>query len=229
MYRISVKKLEDDKVLGLASINVDGKFVFNNIRLMKSSNMESGFYLSMPSYKNKDGEWKSLFNPMTRDMNDVLNKACAKALESNKDVMFGPENIDINIVAKESKLKNVKGDVTMYVGGDFVCDSIHIKENSATKELYVAMPSYKNKDGEYKDYCHPITAEYKTEFDNNALDIYTCVVDMKKEQVEKSMQVVDKPEKTKDKSADTSFVPIADAIYEDAPSMSIDDSPIILR
>ena len=220
MYKVSVKKMEDEKILGLASITVDDNFVFNNIRLVKSKNTASGFYLSMPSYKNKDGEYVSFFNPMTKEMNDLLVTACIKALEAEKAVVWGQKESDIDISVKESKLNNAVADATMYINGDFVCSSIHLNQNKKTKELYVAMPSYQTKDGEYKDYCHPITAEFKKWLDNEIIDKYQGMVIDKQWDTEKTMKLVDeqprmdkKMDAKEQKYADSPYIPLEDAPF----------------
>ncbi|MFI3228395.1 MAG: SpoVG family protein [Clostridia bacterium] len=38
---------------------------------------------------------------------------------------------------------------------------------------FVAMPSYKNAKGDYVEYCHPITKEFKKELDQEILDAFS--------------------------------------------------------
>lgn len=48
----------------------------------------------------------------------------------------------------------------------------NVKVVDSTKGLFVAMPSYKAGNGEYKDICFPCTKESKADFDRAVLSAY---------------------------------------------------------
>lgn len=174
MYEVRAKKLEtaDGNLLGIASFVVDGQFAFNGIRVIKSENTERGFFLSMPSFKIGE-KYIDYFHPISTEMANSLANAIGRALDSDVTVRIGdtPTKVGINIDVNDEG-KN-KARVIMRLGEDFVCDSIHVVEGS--KGLFVSMPSYKTKEGDYKDFCHPITAEYKSSLDKDIMDMYRAV------------------------------------------------------
>ena len=62
-------------------------------------------------------------------------------------------DVRVRRVAKEGKLKAV---VSITLGGEFVVHDIKVIEGE--KGLFIAMPSKKSADGEYRDIAHPINS-----------------------------------------------------------------------
>jgi stage V sporulation protein G len=48
----------------------------------------------------------------------------------------------------------------------------NVKVMDSTKGLFVAMPSYKAGNGEYKDICFPVTKEFREQLNNAVFDAY---------------------------------------------------------
>lgn len=48
----------------------------------------------------------------------------------------------------------------------------NVKVMDSTKGLFVAMPSYKAGNGEYKDICFPVTKEFREQLNNAVIDAY---------------------------------------------------------
>ena len=48
----------------------------------------------------------------------------------------------------------------------------NVKVVDSTKGLFVAMPSYRAGNGEYKDICFPVTKEFREQLNNAVLDAY---------------------------------------------------------
>lgn len=48
----------------------------------------------------------------------------------------------------------------------------NVKVVDSTKGLFVAMPSYKAGNGEYKDICFPVTKEFREQLNQAVLDAY---------------------------------------------------------
>ena len=63
-------------------------------------------------------------------------------------------DVRIRKVAKEGKMK---ADVSITIDNEFVVHDIKVIEGE--KGLFIAMPSRKAADGEYRDIAHPITSE----------------------------------------------------------------------
>lgn len=70
-------------------------------------------------------------------------------------------------VAKEGKLKAV---VSVTMDGEFVVHDIKVIEGE--KGLFIAMPSKKAVDGEYRDIAHPINSGTRERIQNIILEEY---------------------------------------------------------
>lgn len=70
-------------------------------------------------------------------------------------------------VAKEGKLKAV---VSVTMDGEFVVHDIKVIEGE--KGLFIAMPSKKAADGEYRDIAHPINSSTRERIQNIILEEY---------------------------------------------------------
>ena len=70
-------------------------------------------------------------------------------------------------VAKEGKMKAV---VSITIDDEFVVHDIKVIEGE--KGLFIAMPSRKATDGEYRDIAHPINSTTRTEIQNIILTKY---------------------------------------------------------
>lgn len=170
MYEVKVTKLENEgsNVIGLASLVVDGQMKFNNIRLVKNDS-EKGFFVSMPSYKKSEGEYENYFHPITREMVDKMTDAAAKSLESGEaESFYTTFQTEVFRVAVGFDGKSVK----MQISNDFVCNSMQIREDGRDngKTLFVAMPSYKKKDGTYENVCYPVTKDFRDMLYGKILD-----------------------------------------------------------
>lgn len=231
MYEVRAYKTEErenSKVIGYATVTVDGRFVFKNINLVATDRNRYGFFLSMPSYKKRNGEYVPFFNvnspelryglmaaasaslmaqgmptytkvtdgsnpyeaigldymclkigtskAVSEDINslvvhtdntgilsfapapDVSSYDIAKAYQEN----FGTPIIeDYQVDVKPVHLGNKIADVTCSFQDEFVCDSISILRGK--KESFIALPSYATKDGQYKEHCYPVTADFRAE------------------------------------------------------------------
>lgn len=65
------------------------------------------------------------------------------------------------------------------------CLVVHdIKVIESNKTLFIAMPSRKGKDGEYKDIAHPINAEMRKILSEKVLSNYYTVIQQQEEEAE---------------------------------------------
>ena len=76
-------------------------------------------------------------------------------------------DVRIRKVEKESKMKAV---VSITIENAFVVHDIKVIEGE--KGLFIAMPSRKAGDGEYRDIAHPINAETREHIQNLILQKY---------------------------------------------------------
>ena len=76
-------------------------------------------------------------------------------------------DVRVRKVAKEGKLKAV---VSITMDEEFVVHDIKVIEGE--KGLFIAMPSKKALDGEYRDIAHPINSVTREHIQNIILDSY---------------------------------------------------------
>ena len=73
----------------------------------------------------------------------------------------------IRMINKESKMRAV---VSVTFDDCFVVHDIKVIEGE--KGLFIAMPSKKTPDGEYRDIAHPINSEMRNRLESTILDVY---------------------------------------------------------
>lgn len=76
-------------------------------------------------------------------------------------------DVRVRKVAKEGKMKAV---VSITLDEEFVVHDIKVIEGE--KGLFIAMPSRKAADGEYRDIAHPINSATRTSIQNIILEAY---------------------------------------------------------
>ncbi len=76
-------------------------------------------------------------------------------------------DVRIRKVEKEGKLKAV---VSITIDDEFVVHDIKVIEGD--KGLFIAMPSRKSNDGEYRDIAHPINSRTREHIQNLILEKY---------------------------------------------------------
>lgn len=88
-------------------------------------------------------------------------------------------DVRIRKIAKEGKMKAV---VSITLDGQFVVHDIKIIDGE--KGLFIAMPSRKSNDGEYRDIAHPINSDTRDVIQHIILDEYQSVLDSEPEIIE---------------------------------------------
>lgn len=76
-------------------------------------------------------------------------------------------DIRMRRMTNDTKMKAV---VSITIDEEFVIHDIKVIEGE--KGLFIAMPSRKSADGEYRDIAHPIKSETRTMLQNLILDAY---------------------------------------------------------
>ena len=80
-------------------------------------------------------------------------------------------DVRVRKVTKEGKMKAV---VSITIDDEFVVHDIKVIEGE--KGLFIAMPSRKTTDGEYRDIAHPINSETRDRIQNLILTKYDEVL-----------------------------------------------------
>jgi len=76
-------------------------------------------------------------------------------------------DVRVRMVAKEGKMKAA---VSVTLDSEFVVHDIKVIEGE--KGLFIAMPSRKTTDGEYRDIAHPINSEMRSRMQQIILEKY---------------------------------------------------------
>ena len=80
-------------------------------------------------------------------------------------------DVRVRMVSKDSKMKAV---VTITLDNEFVVHDIKVIEGE--KGLFIAMPSKKSAEGEYRDIAHPISSGTREMISRAILDAYEKAV-----------------------------------------------------
>lgn len=80
-------------------------------------------------------------------------------------------DVRVRLVTKDSKMKAV---ASITIDNEFVVHDIKIIEGE--KGLFIAMPSKKSAEGEYRDIAHPISSETRDMLQRMILEAYEKVL-----------------------------------------------------
>ena len=97
---------KDSKILANASITFNDKLVITGIKVLYGTN---GLFASMPSYKNKDGEWKSFVFSLDKQLREEMNdKIVTKynQMKTTEHINTRPLDHDIRPPVKDERQKN---------------------------------------------------------------------------------------------------------------------------
>lgn len=102
-----------------------------------------------------------------KEVGDLPLSACYR-----KGYLFVMEITDVRVrkVAKEGKMKAV---VSITFDNEFVVHDIKVIEGE--KGLFIAMPSRKALDGEFRDIAHPINSETREKLQKAILEKYETI------------------------------------------------------
>ena len=81
-------------------------------------------------------------------------------------------DVRVRKVAKEGKLKAV---VSITIDDEFVVHDIKVIEGE--KGMFIAMPSKKAMNGEYRDIAHPINSDMRNMLESKVLAAYDAIED----------------------------------------------------
>ena len=82
-------------------------------------------------------------------------------------------DVRVRRISKEGKLKAV---VSITIDDAFVVHDIKVIDGE--KGLFIAMPSKKTTDGEYRDIAHPINSDTRAEMQSTILQKYEETIEM---------------------------------------------------
>lgn len=154
------KEGSDSKILGFATLELGAALKVNDVAIRQGDN---GPFVSMPSYKSKDGEYKEICHPITKEFREALNATVLDAYnrDSKWSVRDGETAPKLTVSMAKFEKDNIKAIGSFVLDDQFCVNNVTVRENR-NGNLMVNMPSTSfEKDGEkaYKDICAP-TGEY---------------------------------------------------------------------
>lgn len=189
-YSIKVNEVKNgsENVRGIASVTLGDSFKINNIAIVNDPREQGKVFVSMPSYKDGQGEFKDICHPNTKEFHDELHGNILDAfheltenvaknsytVEYNKNDKKMPD-FKVRVTPYEKEGSTIRGLASISFNGMAV-NNVTVQQGS--KGLFVSMPSYKTsqKDEQgkpvYKNVCHPVTAKFKEKLDNAILQEY---------------------------------------------------------
>lgn len=80
--RIRLVTKDDSKLKAVASITIDECFVVHDIKVIEG---KEGYFISMPSRKTPDGEYKDIVHPINTETRELIREAILNAYETAKN------------------------------------------------------------------------------------------------------------------------------------------------
>ena len=77
--RIRLVEKEDSKLKAVASITIDDCFVVHDIKVIEG---KEGYFISMPSKKTPDGEYKDIVHPINTETRETLSAQIIEAFKN---------------------------------------------------------------------------------------------------------------------------------------------------
>ncbi len=102
------------------------------------------------------------------------------------DSQTTPMKIDVKIGSIHPD-GNVRAYASVNLNDCFAIRNIKIVDS--TKGMFIAMPSYKTGNGEYKDICFPITKEFREQLNQAVLQAYDHVLTQNHEQKQRKAEM----------------------------------------
>jgi stage V sporulation protein G len=103
-----------------------------------------------------------------------MSKAQAAAKTPQESAQTAAEQpLPIKVDVKISSIRpegNVRAYASINLNDCFAIRNVKVVDSS--KGLFIAMPSYKAGNGEYKDICFPVTKEFREQLSNAVIDAY---------------------------------------------------------
>ena len=76
---VRVRKIDSNKLVGVATITLDNNFAVHDIKIIRNNEK---LFISMPSRKTPDGEFKDIAHPINQTFRDELTELILNKFES---------------------------------------------------------------------------------------------------------------------------------------------------
>lgn len=178
-----MSKLEGSGAKAIATLIVNGEFAVHGVTVREKKD-GSGLFVSMPSEKQSNGEYKDVVFPVTKEARAAINNAVLGAYEqlaaspeqTLKNEIAAPEKVSTKVYAQMHEVNSDKtqtkaaGQITL--DGCLVVTEVKLNEGTNAEgqtKTFVAMPSKMNSNGTYDDIAHPVTADFHNAVDKSVI------------------------------------------------------------
>lgn len=76
--RVRLVNKDESKLKAVASMTIDGCFVIHDIKVIQGN---EGLFISMPSRKTPEGEYKDIVHPINTETREAISKKIIEAYE----------------------------------------------------------------------------------------------------------------------------------------------------
>lgn len=76
--RVRLVNKEDSKLKAVSSVTIDGCFVVHDVKVIQGN---EGLFISMPSKKTAEGEYKDIVHPINTETRELISKTVLAAYE----------------------------------------------------------------------------------------------------------------------------------------------------
>jgi stage V sporulation protein G len=128
--------------------------------------------------------------PKTQKAANTVQEAAQTAAEQ-----LMPMKVDVKISSIRPE-GNLRAYASVNLNDCFAIRNVKIMDS--TKGLFVAMPSYKAGNGEYKDICFPVTKEFREQLNNAVIEAYNLALTQSQQQKAVDSPPFEQPEQDSD-------------------------------
>lgn len=99
--QVKVFPVDEEKLKAYVSIVLDGCFLVSDLKIIQGPN---GFFISMPSKRKKNGEFKDVAHPLNRETREMMEKRILEEYERVKSQPAPPPTPETSAGSEPSEV-----------------------------------------------------------------------------------------------------------------------------
>lgn len=124
-----------------------------------------------------------------------MSKNNTETMQTEAQVPESAEKLKLDVrVRPIAPMGNLLGFASVTIGGCFKIDGFRIC--SSEKGLYVNMPSAQEKNGNWKDVCYPVTADFRRQICDALIEGYSVAIENLQSTLDATKSTSEKPSLT---------------------------------
>ena len=161
---------ENSKVKATAAITVNDSLAIKNVRVVEG---ENGLFVQLPQYMQTDKSYENLVFPVTKELREQINSTVLEQYHNPTEKENPvPQETKIKVSASPLNIENssIRALCSVTLDDSLVIKNVRVMEGQ--KGLFVQMPSYKDRQGNYIDIVFPVTKEFREKLFGAVLESY---------------------------------------------------------